>query len=506
MKTPTKIDILFRKLRADLIDIMDIYEVKAEKNPFKLRATISSDDIWRFFIDGRLQASGRKLQEALLFKRLKNTSIYFRFFNGSPLNLTIAEYMKQFEKIDYDNEDEKRKSELWCVLMRYKWYLSDIECTKFKLIDLIRMDKAWLPFERNESGYLEALYTAFDKIFKYAPATQITLDFIKNLHALSTKGVKGTNYDMARDKQGEMRETKSISFTLTPANCTKAGLMELFNKMLNDDLYKNNLNIFIRTDNSKNIGFMINHAFIKEIFDYKSSGESNIDINIFLKYCLANTAHLQKQVLKTISIILNKIVNADADSFINETTKCLYEILSEQQAGENLTVHLASIQASKNTSEVLEEEMKKLLFRYHQHMSSASDPMQKLEIIISLVQACEQLHPFSDANCRTFCMLLLNHLLIRNNFPIVILENPNNFDLYSSVELLETLIDGMQNTFTLIATGELFNVKTSQILDFLESEEYLSNIRDYFYNVVKIEDLGRSNLMEPDRPAHTRST
>jgi hypothetical protein len=61
---------------------------------------------------------------------------------------------------------------------------------------------------------------------------------------------------------------------------------------------------------------------------------------------------------------------------------------------------------------------------------------------IELCQNLEQLHPFPDANARTFSILLLNHLLARDKLPLAMLEDPNRLDGWSKAELSQVLEQG----------------------------------------------------------------
>ena len=86
------------------------------------------------------------------------------------------------------------------------------------------------------------------------------------------------------------------------------------------------------------------------------------------------------------------------------------------------------------------EDAKKLKFFLH------------LENIVLMTQKLERLHPFSDGNCRTFCMLLLNRELIRNKLPPCLLTNPNDFDGLSQSEMINEVLAG-QNRYFALCTG-----------------------------------------------------
>ena len=75
---------------------------------------------------------------------------------------------------------------------------------------------------------------------------------------------------------------------------------------------------------------------------------------------------------------------------------------------------------------------------------------RKIATIVATVQKLEQLHPFQDANCRSFCLVLLNSLLMQQGFDPAIIDDPNKFDGVSVEELVETVQNGMQETRKLV--------------------------------------------------------
>lgn len=68
----------------------------------------------------------------------------------------------------------------------------------------------------------------------------------------------------------------------------------------------------------------------------------------------------------------------------------------------------------------------------------------KLKIILHCVKTLELIHPFRDANCRSF-YALLNLMLLQNHLPPTVLEDPNRLDGYTEEELVDEVIQGMLN-------------------------------------------------------------
>jgi hypothetical protein len=128
-----------------------------------------------------------------------------------------------------------------------------------------------------------------------------------------------------------------------------------------------------------------------------------------------------------------------------------------------------SLRSQKESME-LEQEVEAYILNYQSKIKTIISPLEKIRCIAEVIQDLEQKHPFDDVNCRTICMLTLNHLLLQNGFPLAILKDANRFDAYSIDELIEEIIKGMENTFELIETGRLFGISTDEIINYLKSD------------------------------------
>lgn len=93
--------------------------------------------------------------------------------------------------------------------------------------------------------------------------------------------------------------------------------------------------------------------------------------------------------------------------------------------------------------------MKKAIQHYLAIFSSRcqADPQGKntTRHIAELCQSLEQLHPFPDGNCRTFGVILLNHLLVRHGLPMSMLDDPNILDGWSLDEVVKEIKKGQKN-------------------------------------------------------------
>ena len=104
--------------------------------------------------------------------------------------------------------------------------------------------------------------------------------------------------------------------------------------------------------------------------------------------------------------------------------------------------------------EQLKNSCKEVLDEYNNNIIKAKSPLDKLREITKLVSTLEKFHPFSDANCRTFCTILLNRELIKNGFSPVILDDPNKFDGYGINGLIQQIIKGFENFNYVLENGK----------------------------------------------------
>jgi len=76
-------------------------------------------------------------------------------------------------------------------------------------------------------------------------------------------------------------------------------------------------------------------------------------------------------------------------------------------------------------------------------MKPLTKPLHFLNALAILIQDFEQMHGLPDANCRSLCMLWLNHLLMKNGFRRNAKE-PNAFDAFAINELIEEIMTAWQ--------------------------------------------------------------
>ncbi|MDX1901729.1 MAG: Fic family protein [Gammaproteobacteria bacterium] len=356
----------------------------------------------------------------------------------------------------------------------------------------------WRAFEKREPGYLKALYIAFQAIFHFN--TPIDIDYILLLHKLATEGVHRTNYQLNRTKlsrKGAFRQddVNAVSFELShyesvPDNATLAGVYQLLedkNPFLMFSIATKNRNFKLRDVYLTNeLIDRLRRCFV--MVKEKKHFVSDDDFwDALIKFAyIKNVSEKNKSVIVP---ILKKIAETENN---DQLANYLFEVIKISRYRGAVRVKILSGQR-KNVESILTDEMQKYVDYYHDSIAIARNRIEKLYAIIIFIQSCEQLHPFYDANCRTFCMLLLNHLLMRNGFPPAILTNPNRFDAFSRDELLIDVLDGMKESIAFIKGEESSCVKTTNIVNDLGQSQTQSDqmLKNYFDEIVNMEDFDR---------------
>lgn len=112
---------------------------------------------------------------------------------------------------------------------------------------------------------------------------------------------------------------------------------------------------------------------------------------------------------------------------------------------------------------------------YHKNIENARHDEEKIRAIATCVHELELAHPFPDANCRTLVTLLTNKLLLQNDLPLTLLENPNRFDAYSVDELCTEITRGMEKfkSYTQPSSAEYHDVVEDAPLLYLNNHPAL---------------------------------
>ncbi|MCW8398062.1 ankyrin repeat domain-containing protein [Legionella sp. PATHC038] len=133
---------------------------------------------------------------------------------------------------------------------------------------------------------------------------------------------------------------------------------------------------------------------------------------------------------------------------------------------------------------------------YNKEIKAAKNLDEKLYVIAKHIRQYEVLHPFKDANGRTFVNNLLNILLMQQGLPPATFYEPNVFDLYSADQLVVVIKEAILNTveilehnkkgISLYGYSETLEDK-AKFMEMLDSPSY-QEIRDIDFS---FSDIGR---------------
>ena len=384
---------------------------------------------------------------------------------------------------------------------RLRAHIPPVEIWRF-FIDGGLQPKSWRDFEKRESGYLLAMCGAFHAI--QSSDVQLTSDFVKQLHASAVAAVLGTKYGKNADV-AEYREDEDNGFKVSSDTASSAGLLAL----LEANHPEHTLQLMFFGEDKLSIGSItINRDSVKEIkYLMEEIGQRHPDNNQITakmagfgyhlrRYCSSHDMSEFLAAIKSdqaIHTVLNKVAAAGTEKALAGVLYGIVKDSEQTHAGKvACDVRYESIQQVDDPRAALDEQMQALIVEYHHQMIKAKHPEAKLRAMVSFIQQCEQLHPFLDGNCRTFCMLLLDHLLIKNGFPPAILQNPNRFDARSQNELFDDVVHGMRQTLDLAKGVKIYKADTSVLMDMTMRED--PEAYKYFQRVVAFEVASRLDM------------
>jgi hypothetical protein len=99
------------------------------------------------------------------------------------------------------------------------------------------------------------------------------------------------------------------------------------------------------------------------------------------------------------------------------------------------------------------EKVNQILSAYKAETNEAQTETEKLTAIARCCQNLNQAHPFADGNARTFGVLLVNRLLLKEGLGPAIMEDANRFDGYAVDELVDEIRKG-QASFQSFIVGD----------------------------------------------------
>lgn len=246
-----------------------------------------------------------------------------------------------------------------------------------RIVPLFNKHRGWLGFEDNEPGYLlnvtNGLCFAIDHMLSGKP---FTLDFLKELHKTCTKDVA----KMLDQTPGEFRN-RGASWQMELETDSLEGLIETID--------------YLKSVEAK-------------------MGTAGVDITIQTKDGVAFIS-----------------------SFCTEDTHSLADkIWSNLKAGA-VIYYTAREENKTDSNSFLDAVCSDHIQQLEEALENASTKQEKLTAVFTYLKHDVLHHPFQDGVGRTYSMVLLQYLLMRDNFLPVLLLNSNVIPGYSVKELVD---------------------------------------------------------------------
>lgn len=367
-------------------------------------------------------------------------------------------------------------------------------------IDGVDQNEGFMVYETREKNYLMGICKAFQHI--HHMDTSLSIKLMRRLHLLALSDVTETQYEKLfgdmpdeeeADKIGDFRQSENAIFGVVDDNASVAGMLEMLER--NHPQLSLGLRIEGLDDEQFGHSFLrLNKRSFADIKRYvamrEEARQSGARIRENPHPLLGLFETLDRRSLARLfdkdtrySSKLRALASIDS---VSDLAEMIYKLACQDNK-----VVFESLQTG-DANALLKSTMQAMIDQYNRDMQALTQPIDKLRCIIEFIQSCEQLHPFLDGNCRVFCMLLLNHLLLKNGFPMAMLPDPNHFDLLSRSELLDKVIEGMTKTMALIAGENVYGIDTRAYLETLKPED-----RAYFSSVIAVEEKHRAALSAP---------
>lgn len=293
-------------------------------------------------------------------------------------------------------------------------------------------EEAWQGYEKREPGsveaYFHALLVAIQQVNKNP---ELTVDLIQKIHQACTQNV--TNVAVVPGKFRAPNARQEIHFSIPKERATVAGLTELLNSIEN------------------NFGSSLSSLEAGMIVFSTTSAISIHNIETQRKKYNVNS---NEELAKIIYGEMAKLSEYDE-------IKVKFTYGQEKDSTEDKKIYFYFPPAP----ELIPALIKKITESYNREIREAKNDDEKIEIIANHVKQYELLHPFHDANGRTFVNVLLNILLMQNGMPPATFDESNVFDAYSTKELVDVIKNAIKNTKQVIEepNNSLFGFDTKEM-------------------------------------------
>ncbi|KTD32361.1 ankyrin repeat-containing protein [Legionella moravica] len=252
------------------------------------------------------------------------------------------------------------------------------------VVDVIEGDgyePAWINFEQSEPGYLKHVTEGFCFILDNldSPAP-LNNDFIKRLHEMCTKGVE----NMIDQIPGQFRNGNAV-WGMTANFDSISGLTEsiTYLKLLEKQYQIPGVRLVI----------VIGNGALQIIDTFADRGPEEL-----AKECMEYIEHGTTIYYETRDVKLN-------EEFLNKVTE-------------------------------------RLINDFNDSLSRAESELDKLKAIFTFIKYSVLHHPFTDGVGRTYSMILLQYLLMKENLSPFLIENSNIIPGFSVDEMISVYLNG----------------------------------------------------------------
>ena len=381
----------------------------------------------------------------------------------------------------------------------------------------------WSKYEEREPGAITAFLSAWqfcqNAIRVHPEQTDLTIDFIKELHKRVTFNVTGKIG--VKPAEGGIFHGWYVTFYLSRHSThryTKNGLQD-FLLAIKDNLPHAQLlvrrkklvspNVFSEDEKNKRLEDFIMFSKMNDQLYWDTVRGSHDARNLdTIKSIFPN---VQSDIQKVIT-------DKNPQVYFALTGKTLWH--TYQLNSETIVKHLSNMntltdkiwleikkngalyiapKVSRNNLEILVTDA---IVNFNANIKTATTDDNKLEVIGNLIQNLERIHPFPDANGRTFVNLLLNYLLIKNGFPPATFLEPNLFDAFGHT--VEVLKRGIANTVEIYhGKKDLFGFKITDNSQKIQMDNFIFRsfrMNEHLQNMQNMQNKKHSinNIASPD--------
>ncbi len=311
-------------------------------------------------------------------------------------------------------------------------------------VDGVKQKKdSWVGFEQREPGYLQAMFNVMFTMLNDINEP-LNVKMLLSYHKLATENVHIKKLD---EKLRGTWRIADVNFALVDTNVTLEGVLTLLSRLDEGDthfmLARDGVACLDEIELS-NYDIINSHTF-KYMFDQKME-------------FIVRRYQKDPNDPQTKKIVMNQLADfiVKNNYFFRTQHEKIYVMDDDGQS-------VKIIPPETPLTEVVPIKATQILARYHKLKDLHQKTEQKLLLIAQTIQDLEQLHPFKDANCRVFVMVILNKLLIENGFPPCMLFDPNCFDAFSPSQLVDEIKKGMLTFQQIIQKNNIKTIDESKI-------------------------------------------